>query len=302
MLNAAQKNWILTIIIGVSFCILWSSAFIGGKMVVDYAPPLSFLSLRFFLTALILCVILYFMKIKLFLNKQETIIGFILGLLNHAIYLALCWVAFQTSSAGMVAIIAGLNPLLTAFFAWLWLKEPLGMKRVLGLLIGLLGAWWVIFSRLQGGLVVDSTTGIILSFIAMFAFTIGTLIYRRYGTLEGYNPWRLNMWQSVSAMIFLAPMSLSEDWTSIEFNAGFWLLMAYFIFLISITALVLWFILIRRAGAAGASSFHFLNPAMALFFAFIILGETISISEIFGVIPILIGILLVNWPQKAHAP
>lgn len=288
----------ITAALGIGFTILWSSAFTMGKMAVATSPPLSFLTIRFFIATCVILLMLKFMKIPVFSSWREFKTGSALGLLNNAAYLGLCWIAFTSTSAGMVAIIAGLNPLITALIAHLWLKEPLGIKRILGMVLGLGGAWWVIVSRLDSGLHIESTIGIILTFIAMLALSTGTLIYRRYGRDENNHPWRLNMVQSLAAGIILFPFATQEDWSSIQFGMDFFLIMSYSVIVISVISLLMWFALIRRVGAAGASAFHFLNPAMALFFAWIILGETVDFHELLGVAPVLIGILLVNWPAK----
>ncbi len=269
-----------------------------GKMAVAVSPPLTFLTLRFFIAALLMVVILKLIGVQLFNDWQETRLAGALGLFNNSIYLGLCWVAFKTTSAGMVAIIVGLSPLITALIANLWLKEALGFRRILGLLAGLGGAWWVIYMRFDQGLEVESVTGIISVFIAMFALSFGTLLYRRYGTHPTYNLWRVNMIQSLAGGVFLVPFIFLEPWGEIQFSLNFVLIMAYAVLMVSILSLLMWLLLIKRAGAAGASTYHFLNPALALFFAWAILGEQVTTQELIGIPAIILGILLVNWPAR----
>ena len=291
-------------LLGIGFCLIWSSAFITGKMVVGLAPPHSFLSARFLIAGLILAMaVVIINRSSLILSRQELTTGTVLGILNNAIYLGLCWYAFTITSAGMVAIIAGLGPLMTAAIAHFWLQDRLNWRKIIGLALGLSGAWWIIFARINPDNMdilpahSDSPLGITLAFIGVLALSLGTVVYRRYGAGEHNDPVRMNMIQNIASGLVLVPFALFEDWSSIQFTPELGFLLFYTVFVISILALLMWFAMIRLAGASAASSFLFLNPGLALIFAWLILDEAVSLTDLLGIIPIALGIALVSQPS-----
>ena len=289
--------------LGLAFCTLWSSAFSVGKFAVQVAPPLTFLAIRFGIAFLVMWAVLIVMKRGLPKDRKDMWTAIWLGILNNAAYLGLCFIAFRTTSSSMVALIASLMPLVTAALAWPVLGEALTVRKVAGLVLGTVGAWYILWNRLGGDLQVDDPFGFGLATIGMICLAFGTVLYKKRGAHA--DPLAMNAVQALSASVVLIPAAfLLEDMTAITFGWTFIWTQAYTAIIMTFGALLLWFALIRQAGAAAASTFHFLNPGIAMLIAWLALNETITVPDVTGLIPVAIGILMVNWPsgkKKAQA-
>ncbi|WP_420548293.1 DMT family transporter [Curvivirga sp.] len=293
-----NTNRIEAFVLGIGFCLLWSSAFIAGKFSIISAPPLGFLMVRFFFaTGLMLLVIRLFQakreKTSLKFTWQEVWVGSLLGLLNNALYLGLCFIAFKTTDAGVVALIASAMPLVTAVLAKPVLGESFTLRKFIGLILGIFGVWYVLQGRvnLDGGL---DPFGITITIIATICLGLGTITYRKWGT--GQDTLNLNLFQMISSAVILLPISyVMEDWGVFRLDEYLIGSMAYSAVFISIGGLLMWFRLIKLIGAGAASSFHFLNPGFTLIMAWAILGEPIVGTDLLGLIPVVIGIILVTW-------
>ncbi|NMM44896.1 EamA family transporter [Rhodospirillaceae bacterium KN72] len=289
--------------LGLAFCTLWSSAFTVGKFAVQVAPPLTFLAIRFGIAFLVMWAVLTVMKRGLPKDRKDLWTAIWLGILNNAAYLGLCFIAFRTTSSSMVALIASLMPLVTAALAWPVLGEGLTLRKIAGLVLGTAGAWYILWNRLGGDLQVDDPFGFGIATIGMICLACGTVLYKKRGAHA--DPLAMNAVQALSASVVLIPTAfLLEDVTAITFGWTFIWTQAYTAIIMTFGALLLWFALIRQAGAAAASTFHFLNPGIAMLIAWLALNETITVPDVTGLIPVAVGILMVNWPsgkKKAQA-
>lgn len=293
------------ILLGLAFCTLWSSAFTVGKFAITAAPPLWFLTIRFGLAFLLMAAVIFALRKPFPETKRDWWTAIWLGILNNAAYLGLAFVAFKTTSSSMVALIASLMPLVTAALAWPILKERLTVLKLVGLALGTIGAWYILANRLEGGLNIDDPFGFIISFIGMICLAIGTVLYKARGAHA--DPLAMNAIQALSASVVLLPVAfLLEDPGEIVFGWTLAWTLAYTAILMTFGALMLWFALIRAAGAANASAFHFLNPGLSMLIAWSVIAEPILNTDLVGLIPVAVGILLVNWPAKrkpeGHSP
>ena len=278
--------------VGIGFSLIWSSAFVVGKFAVGVAPPLWLLGIRFLIAGVAMLGLLKLMGRSLPARAGDWVTGIGLGLLNNAIYLGICFYAFRNVTAGMVAMIASLTPMATALMAHPVLGEKLSARRILGIVLGILGAWIVLRGRLDGG--VDDPFWLGMVFLAMCCLSGGTILYRARAT--NTDPLAMNAVMTLASAFAVIPAAmLLEDHHAIHWaEPRFILVQAYMIVIVSILALLLWFRLIRLAGAGAASAFHFLNPAFALTMAWIVLGEPVALHDLMGLVPIAVGILLVT--------
>jgi drug/metabolite transporter (DMT)-like permease len=284
------------IFLGIAFCTLWSSAFTVGKFAIQAAPPLWFLSIRFGIAFLVMWAVILVLRKKLPDNRADQKTAIWLGILNNAAYLGLAFIAFQSTSSSMVALIASLMPLVTAALAWPLLGERLTFRKGIGLAFGIGGAWFILWHRLDGHLQIDDPFGLVISTIGMVCLACGTVLYKKRGAHA--DPLGMNAIQALSASLALLPVAfMLEDPGQIVVGWTLAWTLAYTAIIMTFGALLLWFALIRVAGAGAASTFHFLNPGLAMLIAWLVLSEPISVTDIIGLIPVALGILLVNWPQ-----
>ena len=122
------------------FCLLWSFAFVTGKIGVTDCPPLIMLTARFSLAGiLILGITALRGEAWSSLTWRDAAIFAILGVANNALYLGLGYTGLQTVSAGVGGLIVSANPVFTAVLAAVFLGEALTWRKVIGLLLGIAG-------------------------------------------------------------------------------------------------------------------------------------------------------------------
>ncbi|BAM86733.1 putative permeases of the drug/metabolite transporter (DMT) superfamily [Bradyrhizobium oligotrophicum S58] len=283
------KSNLLPVEIGL-FCLLWSFAFVAGKIGVTYCPPLLLLAARFSLAG-ILILIVPIIRGELRMTWRDGAVFAIIGVANNALYLGLGYTGLQTVSAGLGGLIVSANPVFTAVFAALLLGEPLTLRKMAGLALGTIGVAMIVWHRMSVG--TDQLEGILYTLAALASMVTGTILFKQLAPKGSL--WVGNGIQNLSAGLVLWPFALSLSSTdAIVLNPQ---LIGAFAFLVlggSILAYVLWFHLLKVCGATAASAYHFVMPPLAMIFAFLVLGEHVALQDLFGVVPVAIGIYLVT--------
>ncbi len=277
------------ILMGLAFAAMWSSAFTSARVIVEYAPPLTALSLRFLISGLIGVGIAFALGQTARLSRRQWIGVLIFGVCQNALYLGLNFVAMQTIQASLAAIIASTMPLLVALVGWVFLGQSVRPLGIIGLIAGLIGVTLIMGARLQGGV---DVFGLILCVVGVISLTIATLAV--LGASSGGNVLMIvGLQMLVGSAVLSVPALLFEPfvvtWT--------WQLVVAFIYTTlvpGLVATVVWFLLVGRIGAVKASTFHFLNPFLGVVVAAVLLGERLGVLDVIGVVIIAGGILAVQ--------
>ena len=286
----------LPLMVGV-FLMLWSSAFSVAKLSLADCPPLLLLAARFLVAGVLMFGIAAISRVRWTLSRRDILLFALLGIANQAIYLGVGYVALRDVSAGLSVLIFSANPIVTAVFAALVLGERMTWSKAVGLVLGIAGVAFIVQSRLSIGS--DHLRGILLTVVSLLSFVGGTILFKRYAPKDGL--WIGNGVQSLAAGIALLPFSLSTE--SIGDIVPTWRLLACFAFLVllvSVFAYLLWFKILAVSGATAASSYYFLMPPLGMLFGWLLLGEHVALSDLIGIIPVVLGIYLVTRPAPAR--
>ncbi|MCG3268398.1 DMT family transporter [Yoonia sp. I 8.24] len=288
---------IKAILMGLAFAAMWSSAFTSARVIVEYAPPLSALALRFFISGLLGVMIAFALGQSAKLTPRQWTGVLIFGLCQNALYLGLNFVAMQTVPASLAAIIASTMPLLVALVGWVVFGTKVRPLGLAGLVAGVIGVALIMGARLQGGV---DPFGLLLCVIGVVSLTVATLAVM--GAASGGNVLMIvGLQMLVGATILAGPALMLEDWV-VTWN---WQLIVAFVYTTLIPGLAatwVWFMLVGRIGAVKASTFHFLNPFLGVAIAALLLGEAIGVLDIIGVVIIAGGILAVQLSKQPVAP
>jgi drug/metabolite transporter (DMT)-like permease len=275
------------------FCLLWSFAFIAGKVGVTYCPPLILLAARFSLAGVIILGLSALRREAWQLTSRDILLFVLLGLANNALYLGLGYTGLQSVSAGLGGLIVSANPVFTAGLAAIFLGETLTWCKVLGLLLGIAGVAFIVWHRMSVG--TDSLHGILFTLASLASIVAGTIAFKLFAPKGSL--WIGNGIQNLAAGIVLAPVALLfADVHDIVPNEK---LVGAFLFLAlggSIFAYWLWFHLLKVCGATAASAYHFLMPPLGMLFAWMVLGEHVELRDLLGIVPVALGIYLVTRP------
>lgn len=284
---------IRALIMGLSFVLMWSSAFTSARIAVAYASPLLMLSVRFLISGLLAMAIAKMLGQRISLTRKQWLAVVLFGLLQNGVYLGANFVAMQWIEAGLAAIIASLLPLLVALLSWLFLREKLPPLGVVGLLAGVAGVVIIMWSRLSGG---ADVVGVALAFIGVGALGIATLLVR--GAVSSGNVLMVVGLQMLVASAALFPASLVFETWRVDWT---WQLIAAFSYTTlvpGVVATLVWFLLVQRIGAVRASSFHFLNPFLGVAIAALVVGESLSVQDVIGVLVVTLGIVAVQYSKR----
>jgi drug/metabolite transporter (DMT)-like permease len=281
------------------FCLLWSFAFVAGKIGVTDCPPLILLPARFSLAGILILGMTALRGDRWSLSWRDTCVFALLGIANNALYLGLGYTGLKTVSAGLGGLIVSANPVFTAGFAALFLGEQLTGRKVAGLLLGMAGVGFIVWHRMSVG--TDSWHGILFTFASLASIVAGTILFKWLAPKGSL--WIGNGVQNLTAGIVLLPIALTfSSVGDIVPSAALFGAFAYLVLGGSIVAYLLWFHLLKVCGATAASAYHFLMPPLGVTFAWLVLGEHIAVRDLLGIVPVALGIYLVTRPAKAARP
>lgn len=276
---------------GTLFSVLWSSAFVAGKIGVKFADPFTLLAARFLLAS----IILFFMcwpAIKTHILSDRTLLrdAIILGALNNILYLGLTFTSLEYISSELVIIVASCAPFLTSIIAAMIGVEKIGMRTIKGILIGFCGVLIIALTRPIGDL---NPFGLGTALLGTIAFSLATVFYRNRAGL--HSPQQVNFWQSVIAAFLLIPLAIykTAQSTAIPPLLPFTAVISYLAIVVTICGMWMWLYLIRRAGATVASTYHLANPFCGLLLSHFILGSEFKFTDLIGITTIVVGLLIV---------
>jgi len=284
------------IVMGVMFGIMWASAFTSARVIVQYAPPLYALAIRFLLSGIFAVLLARIMGQSWHLTRHQWIATLVFGVTQNALYLGLNFVAMQTIEASLAAIVASTMPLLVAFASWTVFGERIRPLGVAGLVAGVVGVALIMGARLQGQV---DMLGLGLCVIGVVSLTVATLSVR--GASSGGNFLMIVGLQMLVGSVVLWVPALAFETFDVTWTWQLGVAFAYTVIVPGIGATLIWFMLVDRIGATPASVFHFLTPFFGVLTAALLLGEKLGSMDIIGVVIITAGILAVQMAKQKRS-
>ena len=280
------------------FCLLWSGAFVAGKIGVTDCPPLIFLAVRFLTAGLLILGISALRGDTWNLSRRDLVTFAVIGIVNNALYLGFGYIGLRTVSAGLGALIVSANPVFTALLAALFLGEHMTWRKAIGLLLGVAGVALIVAHRISVG--TDSPVGIAFSVAALVSIVTGTILFKLLAPKGSL--WLGNGVQNLAGGLAVTPFAVMfSNVGDIVPSARLFAAFAFLVLLGSIVAYLLWFHLLTVFGATAASAYHFVMPPLGMLFAWMVLGEHVEFRDLLGVVPVALGIYLVTRPAAPSA-
>ena len=211
----AQSKPLWLVAAPVLFLAFWSGGFVFAKLGLAHAEPLTFLALRFAIVVVAMGIVFVIVKPPLPARRIDWMHLSIVGVLMQSIYFGMCYIAFDLDvSAGTVALVLALHPILVAIIAPWSAGERIGWRRWAGLLMALTGTGLVILARLE--IAVPSFAGIIATVLSLFSFLGATLWEKRFG--ETHHPVTSNLIGFSAGLIAILPFALALETNVIAEN------------------------------------------------------------------------------------
>lgn len=274
------------------FVLLWSTGFIVAKYAAPHAPPLTFLLWRFAAVVLLLLPVIWLSGARWPSRPAQWLHIAVAGVLLQAVYLGGVWYAIaQGMPAGVSALIVGAQPLVTALLVGAvgGLDERASRRQWLGLLLGFAGIALVLSNRLtlQGA----GPLAIAVNVLALAGITLGTLYQKRFaGAADLRTGTAIQFAASFAA---LWPFAWLLEPQPVRFTVEFWLALAWSVIGLSLVAMTLLLVMIRRGRATEVASLMYLTPPMTALLAWLLFGEALGLAAWTGVLVTMAGVALV---------
>ena len=270
------------------FIILWSSAFITTKPIIDNSDPFTALAFRFFFVAIGFYLFCIYTKQSILIDKKNLFESLLSGILFHGFYLGGVFFSISIGMpTGIAALIVTLQPVLTNALSGPILGENVSSKQWLGVLLGFIGASLVL------GLDVGTNIpliGLVATIIALLAITASTIWQKK---LSKNLPLSVsNFYQAVGGCLFHCLIITFFVSPYINFTQTFLISMGHQIFLVSFGAFTILMFLIKKNSASKTVSIFFLIPSTSAFMAWLFLNERLTSLDLIGFFIATIGVYI----------
>jgi len=278
------------------FVVIWSTGFIVAKYGMPYAPPLTFLAIRYFLS--IVCFLVWIVVARAAWPSSRAQWGHlaVTGVLMHAAYLGGVWVAVKAGmGSGLTALIVGLQPVLTALWvSWMSSGDGQAANKVsgrqwAGLALGLGGLLLVVSRKFGTGQEVTALT-LACTVFALVSITAGTLYQKRF--MKPTDVRTANVIQLAAAFVVTLPLALFET-EAINWHPHFLGAMAWSVLVLTLGGSSLLYLLIQRGAATAVTSLLYLVPPTTALMAWALFDESITMTTIAGTALTALGVSLV---------
>ena len=270
------------------FILLWSSAFITTKPIVDNSDPFAALAFRFFFVAIGFYLFSHYSNHSILIKQRNLIESVLSGVLFHGLYLGGVFYSISIGMpAGIAALIVTLQPILTNALSGPILGEKVNFQQWIGVLLGFVGAALVL------GLDVGQEIplfGLIATIIALIAITTSTIWQKK---LSNNLPLSVsNFYQAIGGCLFHIVTVILFAEPYIDFTKTFFVAMSHQIFLVSFGAFTILMFLIKNNSASKTVSIFFLIPATSAFMAWLFLNENLTNIDLLGFLIASIGVYI----------
>ncbi|MBX2879708.1 MAG: DMT family transporter [Granulosicoccus sp.] len=288
-------KWFLPLVPGI-FLLLWSGGFTVAKIGLEHANPITLLALRYGCVIVLLTPLFLLFKPALPASRAQWINLAWVGFLIQVVYFGTAWMAFKLGgSAGTVALITSLQPILVALVIPLITGEVVAITRWIGLILGLIGTCLVLLGNAE--LQPVSITVIALALSALLAFSIATIWEKRFGV--AHHPLTSNLVQYAIGFIVTLPLALIFESTSVNVTVPFVLALTYLVIGNSLLAISLLLMMIRNGEATRVSALFFMVPPLSAFIAWLILDESMTRMAWLGMAVAACGVWLATRSDRA---
>ena len=270
------------------FILLWSSAFITTKPIIDNSDPFSALAFRFFFVAVGFYLFSVYSKQSIIIKKKNLVESVLSGVLFHGFYLGGVFYSISIGMpTGIAALIVTLQPVLTNALSGPILGEKVTLKQWIGVLLGFIGAALVL------GLDIGSDIpllGLVATIVALVAITTSTIWQKK---LSNNLPLSVsNFYQALGGCMFHILIIILFAKPYINFSQTFIIAMSHQIFLVSFGAFTILMYLIKNNSASKTVSIFFLIPATSAFMAWLFLNENLTNLDLIGFLITSIGVYI----------
>ncbi|MGG4155068.1 EamA family transporter [Peribacillus muralis] len=269
--------------------LLWSTSFVATKIAYASFSPLTLGAARFVIAAVILGMILLFKKDKTKPPIKDIGLMSVSGILGTTIYFGLENIGVELTTASIAAIIVASYPAITALMEFLFYKIKISWIKGLGIIIAMLGVFQISYNpQSQEG--DQQLIGNIILIVAGFVFAFYNFTTRKL--VNKYSMITLSFYQTVAGAITFIPIAFIEksSWEMPSMES--FLMLLYLGVFCSVIAFLLYNFGLRKLSSSSSVTLMNLVPIFGVLFSVIILHEVVRLSQVFGGIIVILGVVL----------
>ncbi|WP_029132438.1 DMT family transporter [Sedimenticola selenatireducens] len=278
--------------IPILFVLLWATGFIGAKFALPYAEPFTVLAIRMYITLGVFLILIRVYRPK-WPSWQGALHSMLVGSLVHAAYLGGVFAAINAGmAAGLTSLLVGLQPILTALIAWLWMGNQISRKQMTGLMLGIFGVAAVLLLGKTNALALQfNTVSLLFALTALFGITVGTLLQKRFcakiDLLTG------TFYQYLANALVMSLLALLFETREIDWQPQFIAALLWLVFGLSLSAILLLMLMIREGEATKVAAYFYLTPPVTALLAWVLFDERLTVWGIAGIGLTTYGVYLV---------
>jgi len=270
------------------FVVLWSTGFIAAKYGLPYAPPLEFLLVRFALVASLMTLVAFATRATWPRDRRQIAHIAVAAWLVHGVYLGGVFIAIAAGMpAGTSAMLVGLQPILTVFLARAWLGERISRLQWAGLVLGLIGVYFVVRHKIGLG---GDATALVAVMAALVGISVGTLYQKKYCAHVDLRSGAVV--QFTACVLLYAAIVALTGWHPIDWTPQFVFALGWSVIVLSVGAISLLYWLLRHGAAADVARLFYLVPPVTALMAFALFGERLDALALAGMALIAVGVAL----------
>jgi len=283
-----------TIIVPAAFVLLWSTGWIVARFAAQDAEVLTFLILRYLGAALILGSFALFTGAQWPGSRAAWGHAVVSGILLHAFYLGgIWWAVSHGVPASISALLAALQPIMTAVLAPRLAGEQVRPAQWLGIVLGFIGILIVLAPSLAS-VSADQLNHVLLALsinaLGMLSLTLGTFYQKKF--LPSGDLRTVTFVQFLGSAVATLPLAYLLEDMRVGWSLNTILSLAWSIGALSVVSIALLLQLIRRGEVARAAQLIYLVPPAAAVQAFFFFGETLNLVQIAGMFVTCVGVAL----------
>jgi drug/metabolite transporter (DMT)-like permease len=274
--------------------LIYAGNLLVGKTVTAEMPPFTLAFLRF-------CVALLFMiplgmidiKKNSSIWKKEWKLLIVLSLTGIVFFNALIYFSLVHTTSINAGIIQGLTPIYSVILSYFILKERLTKIQLGGVMLSLIGVFWVITKgSVETIRELSFNIGDLTMCLAMFSWAVYSVFIKQHNKkfpLHG-----LVLMMMLIGVVFLMPLAMLEwkQLQDINWNASVILSLLYVGIFPSVVALLFWNLAVKEIGPSRSSVFINLVPVFTAIGAILLLGESMSLIQVLGGLLVLVGVYM----------
>lgn len=279
---------------------LWAGNFVAGKYLVNHASALTLTDMRWLIAILFLLPIVWIKEKKIIPPRQALIYLFIMGLTGVVLFNVFMFLALERTSSNNAGLLSALNPVAIAIASFLLMGEKISARKILGMLISFAGVLVVITKGEWERLIqFQLNSGDLYMLAAVASWGAYSVAGRK--AMEYTSAFQSTLWAGIFGVLILLPINL-PTFEIIAPTVSFWIALLYVSVGATVMAMLFWNIGVQKVGGTKSGMFLNFNPIFTAIFAYMLLGESMSLTQLVGTGLVISGVLLftLQRPIRPH--